>query len=84
MSWPLFSITSGATYSGVPQNVQVFRPTWKKKRSVETIFGWFFYRQFLGKTKVYKLYIATCIQKQVLWLEVPEINSASMKDVRFD
>lgn len=25
-SWPLFMMTSGATYSGVPQNVQVFFP----------------------------------------------------------
>lgn len=25
-SWPLFIMTSGATYSGVPQNVQVFFP----------------------------------------------------------
>ncbi len=26
-SWPLFMMTSGATYSGVPQNVQVFLPS---------------------------------------------------------
>ena len=25
-SWPLFMMTSGATYSGVPQNVHVFFP----------------------------------------------------------
>ena len=31
MSWPLLRMTSGATYSGVPQNVQVFLPTWNKE-----------------------------------------------------
>lgn len=44
-SWPLFMMTSGATYSGVPQNVQVFLPSpiflakpksvWKKQNSVD-------------------------------------------------
>merc|ERR1719507_2508962 len=38
------------------------------------------HRQFLGKTKVYKLYIATCIQKQVLWLEV-SVDDASAVQV---
>lgn len=95
LSWPLFRMISGATYSGVPQNVHVFlpRPTFlakpkstcgtethsKTKRPHCEIFDPH-YLTFLEKTRPHQLGISSAVQYDVLGFEVSVDDSSGVQE----
>ena len=93
MSWPLFRMTSGATYSGVPQNVHVFRPACTNQKrlldvlpdpsnraqSLYTTPERKPHLQFLGEPEIDQFHVALRIEQQILRFQVAVDDAATVQ-----
>lgn len=90
--WPLLRMISGATYSGVPQNVQVFWPhlsflakpksTWEKILGIDIAALGLLSEVCWLSRGAYQLDVSICVQHEILRLQVSVYDAIVVEVVK--